>query len=46
MLFEAFSALNHPQLGAPDNRLGRTTFGQIATVIGQRVLQFGLKLGF
>ncbi len=46
MLFEAFSALNHPQLGAPDNRLGRTTFGQIATVTGQRVLQFGLKLGF
>jgi len=46
MLFEAFSALNHPILGAPDNRLGRSTFGQIATVTGQRVLQFGLKLGF
>jgi hypothetical protein len=45
-LFEAFSALNHPQLGTPDNRLGRTTFGQVATVGGQRVLQFGLKLGF
>jgi hypothetical protein len=46
MLFEAFGALNHPILGSPDNRLGRATFGQITTVTGQRVLQFGLKLGF
>jgi hypothetical protein len=46
MLFEAFSALNHPQLAAPDNRLGRSTFGQVTTVNGTRVLQFGLKLGF
>ncbi|MGH9665592.1 MAG: hypothetical protein ACRD9L_14300, partial [Bryobacteraceae bacterium] len=45
-LFEAFSALNHPQLAAPDNRLGRSTFGQVATVNGQRVLQLGLKLAF
>lgn len=45
-LFEAFSALNHPQLGTPDNRLGRTTFGTISTITGNRVLQFGLKLGF
>ena len=45
-LFEVFSALNHPQLGGPDNRLGRSTFGQITAVGGQRVLQFGLKLGF
>jgi hypothetical protein len=45
-LFEAFSVLNHPQLGAPDNRLGRTTFGAITTATGTRVLQLGLKLGF
>jgi hypothetical protein len=45
-LFEAFSALNHPQLVTPDNRLGRTTFGAITTATGSRVLQFGLKLGF
>lgn len=45
-LFEAFSALNHPQLAAPDNRLGRSTFGQVTTVNGQRVLQLGLKLSF
>jgi hypothetical protein len=45
-LFEAFSVLNHPQLGAPDNRLGRSTFGMITSASGNRVLQFGLKLGF
>jgi hypothetical protein len=45
-LFEAFSALNHPQLGAPDNRLGRSTFGVITSAGGSRVLQFGLKVGF
>ena len=45
-LFEAFSVLNHPQLGAPDNRLGRSTFGTISSFGGQRVLQLGLRLGF
>lgn len=45
-LFEAFGVLNHPQLGEPDNRLGRSTFGTISSFSGQRVLQFGLKLGF
>jgi hypothetical protein len=45
-LFEAFNALNHPNLAGPDNRLGRVTFGQITAAGGQRVLQLGLKLGF
>jgi len=36
--FEAFSVLNHPQLGAPYNRLGRSTFGVITTASGTRVL--------
>ena len=43
---EFFSLFNHPQLAGPDNRLGRSTFGQILNVGGQRVLQFGLKLSF
>ena len=43
---EFFSLFNHPQLAGPDNRLGRSTFGQILTVGGQRVLQFGLKISF
>jgi len=43
---EFFSLLNHPQLGNPEVRLGRATFGQIATVSGTRVLQFSLKIGF
>lgn len=43
---EAFGVLNHPQLGAPDVRLGRSTFGQITTVTGTRVLQLALKLSF
>ena len=43
---EFFSLFNHPQLGNPDTRLGRSTFGQITAVGGQRVLQFGLKLSF
>ncbi len=43
---EFFSLFNHPQLGNPEVRLGRATFGQIATVGGTRVLQFSLKVGF
>lgn len=43
---EFFSLFNHPQLGMPDSRIGRSTFGQITSVGGQRVLQFSLKLNF
>ena len=43
---EFFSLFNHPQLGGPDARIGRTTFGQITSVGGQRVLQFSLKLNY
>jgi hypothetical protein len=42
---EFFSLFNHPQLGAPQVRLGRAP-GTIQTVTGQRVLQFGLKIAF
>jgi hypothetical protein len=43
---EFFSLFNHPQIGGPENRLGRATFGQISGVGGMRVLQFSLKIGF
>jgi hypothetical protein len=43
---EFFSLFNHPQIGNPEVRLGRATFGQIAGVGGTRVLQFSLKIGF
>ena len=43
---EFFSLFNHPQLGSPEVRLGRATFGQIANVGGTRVLQFSLKIAF
>ena len=43
---EFFSLFNHPQIGGPDTRLGRSTFGQITGVGGQRVLQFVLKVSF
>jgi hypothetical protein len=50
--FEAFNALNHPQLGNPGTTLSASTFGKITTVAtastatGARVLQMGLKLIF
>lgn len=43
---EFFSVLNHPQLGNPDTRLGRSTFGQITTVGGTRVIQLALRISF
>jgi len=46
---EFFNLLNHPQFGPPDLDFSSTTFGQIfSTARGstERVIQFGLKLGF
>jgi hypothetical protein len=43
---EFFSLFNHPQIGSPDTRLGRSTFGQITGAGGIRVLQFSLKILF
>ena len=43
---EFFSLFNHPQLGNPDNRIGRGFFGIISSVGEQRALQFALKVGF
>ncbi|MFB3827618.1 MAG: carboxypeptidase regulatory-like domain-containing protein [Bryobacteraceae bacterium] len=43
---EFFSLFNHPQIGGPETRLGRSTFGQITGVGGTRVLQLSLKIGF
>jgi hypothetical protein len=43
---EFFRLFNHPQIGSPDVRLGRSTFGQITGAGGTRVLQFSLKIGF
>ncbi|MDQ2950456.1 MAG: TonB-dependent receptor [Acidobacteriota bacterium] len=44
---EFFNLLNRSQLGQPEVRLGRATFGQItATSADPRILQFSLKVGF
>lgn len=44
---EFFNLFNRPQLGQPENRLGRATFGQItSTSADPRILQFSLKVAF
>ena len=43
---EFFNAFNHAQFYNPDNAGGSSTFGQISTDRGMRIIQFGLKLLF
>ena len=40
---EGYSITNHPQWGNPNTSFGGTTFGQITSSSGQRVLQIGAK---
>ena len=43
---EFFNAFNHAQFHNPDYYGGSSTFGQISTDRGMRIIQFGLKLYF
>jgi len=44
--WELFNAFNHPNLGGPVASITSAAFGQINTVTGPRIMQFGLKLRF
>jgi hypothetical protein len=43
---EFFNAFNHVQFLNPNNQGGSSTFGQISTDRGMRIIQFGLKFYF
>ena len=43
---EAYSALNHLNLGFPVATMGDPNFGSVISGSGERTMQFGLKLGF
>jgi hypothetical protein len=43
---EFFNLFNRPDLGAPGNKVGSSTFGKITSDQGPRILQFSLKLFF
>jgi hypothetical protein len=44
--WELFNAFNHPNLGGPVVSIASAAFGQINTVTGPRIMQFGLKVRF
>ena len=44
--FEFFNLLNHPNFQAPDNTVTDSTFGQILSDVGPRILQFAAKYTF
>ena len=43
---EFFNAFNTPQFDAPNGSVTATTFGQITSAGGARVIQFGLRLSY
>jgi hypothetical protein len=43
---DLFSALNHPLLGVPTASVTSSTYGQITSIAGARVIQFSLKFLF
>jgi hypothetical protein len=44
--FEAFNLANHPNFSNPDNLLSDSTFGQIQSDAGPRILQFAARFQF
>ncbi len=44
--FEAFNLANHPNFSNPDNYLSDSTFGQIQSDAGPRILQFAARFNF
>jgi len=44
--FEAFNLFNHPNFNNPDNVLSDSTFGQIQSDAGPRILQFAGRFVF
>jgi hypothetical protein len=44
--FEAFNLMNHPNFSNPDNVLSDSTFGQIQSDAGPRILQFAARFHF